>query len=96
MVVLGVVEPLKNRGENKLEIYNSFTILLLSYCLLSFTPYVLDADARYQVGFGMVILTVQNIVVNMVIVGKDPVRMVYLRCRRNYIRRRIIKNRLLR
>ena len=57
MIHLGQVEPMKNRLENRLEMYNSFTILLLSYCLCCFTPFVLDANARYEVGFAMVFLT---------------------------------------
>ena len=47
MVNLGQVEPLSTRKENKLEMYNSWSILCLTYCLLCLTQFVPDAHARY-------------------------------------------------
>ena len=71
--------------------YNSYTILLLSYCLCCFTPFVLDANARYEVGFAMVFLTAQNILVNLIIIGKTPARRAFLRLRFKYYIRNKIK-----
>lgn len=70
MIVIGQIEPLINRQDNAIEMYNSFSILLLTYCLLCLTQFVPDANARYQVGFGMIGLTGQNILVNIYIVGR--------------------------
>ena len=91
MIVIGQIEPLINRQDNAIEMYNSFSILLLTYCLLCLTQFVPDANARYQVGFGMIGLTGQNILVNIYIVGRQPVRELFLRCRAKWIHRDIVK-----
>ena len=70
MINLGQIEPLPTLYANRIEIYNSFSILLLIYCLLCLTQFVPDANARYQVGFGMIGLTGQNILVNIFIVTR--------------------------
>ena len=75
---------------NRLEIYNSFTILCLTYCLLCFTPFVLDADARYQMGYVMIILTTQNILVNIFLIGQDPIRLLKLKIKSKWMRRNLI------
>ena len=91
MAVLALVRPLEDRTTNLLEIYNSFTILCMSYCLLCFTEFVLDPGARYQMGFVMVILTVKNICVNLYVVGSGPARMCKLRCKSRWLRRKQIQ-----
>ena len=57
MVNLGEVEPLSTRKANRMELYNSWSILNIMYCLLCLTMFVPDANARYQVGFAMIALT---------------------------------------
>jgi len=47
MIVLASVKPLESASANELEIYNSFMLLAMSYCLMTFTPFVVDAQARY-------------------------------------------------
>ena len=69
MILLGLVEPLSSRHQNRVEIFNNFMILVMSYCLISFTDYAPDPEARYTMGYGLVVLTIFNIVVNVWIVG---------------------------
>ena len=40
MINLGQIEPLLHRSDNRIEIYNSCSVLLLTYCLLSYTAFV--------------------------------------------------------
>ena len=47
MINLGQIEPMLNQSDNRVEIYNSFSILLLTYCLLCFTQFIPDAATRY-------------------------------------------------
>ena len=74
MMLLALVKPLESPSANKMELYNSFMILLMTYCLMCFTPFALDAMARYTMGYVMVALTVKNIVVNIYVVSQKPVR----------------------
>ena len=70
MTLLALVKPLADRQTNRMEVYNSFTLLCIAYCLLCFTPFAADPGARYQIGFALVFLTCQNIVVNIAIVSR--------------------------
>ena len=47
MIVIGMLEPLVDPFTNNLELYNSYSIIVLSYCLLLFTDFVPDPMARY-------------------------------------------------
>ena len=87
MVILCTVKPLEDQPTNWMEIYNSIMILLMTYCLMCFTPFVLDAMARYTMGYVLVILTVKNIVVNIYFVARNPVRQSYLRCKVRWAKR---------
>ena len=57
MMVLAHFKPLITMQSNKLETYNSFTILTMIYCLMCFTELTLDPEARYTMGYVLVILT---------------------------------------
>ncbi len=69
MVVLASIRPLEDLPANKLETYNSFMILLMTYCLMCFTPLALDPEARYTMGFVLVFLSAKNIAVNIYLVS---------------------------
>ena len=91
MLVLAHYKPLRTSQYNNLEIYNSFMILLMTYCLMCFTNFALDPEARYTMGYVLVFLTAKNIVVNIYIVSQDPFRRSYLRCKVRYYSRQQIK-----
>lgn len=58
IIMVGLAKPLPTPFENKLELYNNFSILVVSYCLLCFTEFVPDPMARYNIGYAMILLTV--------------------------------------
>ena len=84
MATLGLVKPLSDLPTNRLEMYNAFSLLCLTYCLMCFTPFAIDAEARYTMGYVMVILTVLNILINVYVVGSGPARMCKLRCKNRW------------
>ena len=47
-----------------------------------FTDFVPDPIIRYNVGFVMIFLTVQNIVVNLTIIARSPIKQIFLRFKR--------------
>lgn len=57
ITMLGLVSPLAEKIDNKIDMYDNITMLFLSYCLFLFTDFVPDAFIRYQVGFFMIFLT---------------------------------------
>ena len=74
IVMIGLARPLATPFENKQEMYNNFSILLISYCLLCFTLFVPEPETRYNIAYVLILLTIQNIVVSLIIIGSDPVR----------------------
>ena len=87
LMMVGLARPLPTPFDNKLEMYNNFSILVLSYCLLCFTPFVIDPDTRYDMGYIMILLTIQNILVGLVFIGIQPIKMIHLRMKRCIIHR---------
>ena len=52
-----------------------------------FTDFVPDPITRYNVGFAMIFLTVQNIIFNLTIIARTPIRQIILRLKRCCARR---------
>ena len=92
MVILCTVKPLEDEPTNRMEIYNSVMILCMTYCLMCFTPFALDARARYTMGYVLVLLTCKNIFVNIYFVARNPMRESYLRCKVRWAKRQKISN----
>lgn len=42
-------------------------------------------ETRYNIGYGLVLLTIQNIVVGLVIIAATPVRLSYLSLKKSYL-----------
>ena len=87
MIHIGMVEPYPTPIENKLEVYNNYSILWLSYCLFCYTDYVPDPQARYTIGFLMIFLTGQNLIVNLYVIAQEPLHKIKLKLKRAWILR---------
>ena len=83
-----------DRRENRIEIFNNFIILVLSYCLFCFTDFVPDANGRYSMGYVMAALTILNIIINLFFVGQGPFRKLKLRCKQKMLIRKAQKEKL--
>ena len=91
LFIIGLVKPLESRAANRMEMYNTFTILTMSYCLMCFTQLALDPEARYTMGYILVGLTIKNLLVNISFVMKDPLRRFKLSCKVKWATRSQIK-----
>jgi hypothetical protein len=80
--MVGLAQPLETSFENKQELYNNFSVLILCYCLLMFTDFIDDAELRYNIGYAMVLLIIQNILVSLYFISLQPARQLCLRCKR--------------
>ncbi len=54
---------------NHLELFNELSILLSSYHLFAFTPFLDSPSLQYLLGWSLIGLITLNIVVNMLVVG---------------------------
>ena len=69
IIFIGQEEPLANKMSNRIDIYNNYFIVVVGYCLLCFTDFVPDPQARYTIGYGLIIITLGNVIVNLLIVS---------------------------
>ena len=63
------VKPGVNLPENKLNLFDDFTIVLVLDCLVCCTDLLHDGRARYAVGFLIVYLTLQNLLINLALLA---------------------------
>ena len=61
---------------NRLEMFNEVCTLFNTYFLIVFTDYVEDRIVKYNVGYGLVLVVIINMVVNLsLIVGSSAMDM---------------------
>lgn len=78
---------MENRPINRMEVFNSIMVMLMIYCLMCYTPLVVDPEARYMMGFAMVGLVGLNVLANIVVVTIDPVKQSCKRCKVRWAKR---------
>jgi len=64
LIYVGLVEPHRNKADQALDLANEFLLILTSYCLLVFSTWVPDTNARHLTGLVQVALVVIIIVIN--------------------------------
>ena len=67
ITVIGLVEPMIEKTENRMQLFNEFFFLLLSYHLLPLTDFVLNIDTRNFVANGLIIVTLSNLAANILV-----------------------------
>ena len=96
LIIQGADFPSFFISNKKLDLYNNFSILLIASQLFCFTSFVPDAGARSLVGWSMIIITGQNIVVNLFVSLRGPVYNAYMWIKRAYILRKKTKGKTAR
>jgi hypothetical protein len=71
ILYLVVFRPLDDPKQNKIEIFTEICILFFIYCLLGFTDYVKDAEAKSKVGAFAIGIFFLNILVSLLSVVRD-------------------------
>ena len=51
MMYIGFVEPFTSKEVNRLETFNEFMLILISYTYLLYTDYISDIEMRYLIGW---------------------------------------------
>ena len=67
LAYLITVRPFNSSLLNNMEIFNEGCLLLASYHVYLFTDYSPDPVFRYKVGWSLVVLTLVNMLLNLVI-----------------------------
>lgn len=62
-----------SKVEQRLEMFDNVTILSLTYTLLCFTEFVKDPSARYEIGYAMILIVMQNVTVHITLLSIEPI-----------------------
>jgi hypothetical protein len=82
-------KPFSNEFTNRVNLFNEFTILMVSYHLPLLTDFVDDVHIQYNVGYSIMAFTLSNILVNSLIMIIKDLKLALYKilnfCRRRYI-----------
>lgn len=95
LLCLILVNPLPSKSENRLEIFNNWTLVCMSYVLLFMTEIADTPMVRYNFGYGLISFTVINILVNLIVISKDPIAVFKEKIKVKYRRYKLGKSSFL-
>jgi len=70
------VKPYEDPFQNKLEVFNELFVLLSTYLILLFSPFLDNMNIKYNIGWVLVGIVCLNMVINMLIMLYRTFRMV--------------------
>jgi len=94
LIYIGGVQPFDTKLKNQIEMFNEFSICILTIQMTLFTDFVSSADAQFDAGWQMVGLMVFNMFCNLLLVllfGVKGVRLLLIKYGR-IIHRQISKH----
>lgn len=65
MTVIGLVEPMTSKSENRMQLFNEFFVLTFAYFLLPLTEFTTDLTTRDYVGKILIAIYLFNLGVNI-------------------------------
>mmetsp|Transcript_34567 Transcript_34567/g.25697 ORF Transcript_34567/g.25697 Transcript_34567/m.25697 type:complete len:150 (-) Transcript_34567:474-923(-) len=75
------IAPFSENLLNYLEYFNEFTVLVISYFLIFFTDFSDDKEMEYLLGWVVIVMTLFNILVNLIVIIKLTSRNLYIKAR---------------
>ena len=67
IAVTGITEPMIIISENRMQLFNEFSVLVISYHLFPLTEFLTDLEARNIVGQSLIAVTLFNLGVNIML-----------------------------
>ena len=83
-IYYGGVQPFDTRFRRRIDLFNEFSILLITWHMMCFTDFVLSSDTQWLVGWSMIFCICLNAFVNISIVLGVGSRLIYLVCYKYY------------
>ena len=72
------MQPAKSSADNKLNLFDDISLVLIITCLVCCTEVLNDGYGRYMVGWLILIITLQNVIVNIAISLIGPITKIRL------------------
>ena len=95
MAYTGIAKPFAEPIHNRLEILAEVLILINSYFMMLYSPFVVDEEARYTMGFYNIWIIKAHIAVNLVIIIYTIVHMIkkqFRKCQLKHLRAKRLKD----
>jgi len=67
------------------DLFNEYSVLLITWHMMCYTDFVLDPDTQWLVGWSMIVCICLNALVNIVIVLGVGGKLIYLVCLKYYL-----------
>ena len=83
-------KPLETNKANYLECFNDCTLIVLTYSMWCFTDMVPEADTRYNVGYGFIVVSLANIAVHLLNMLIETIYRARLSYKRHKYQQRLI------
>jgi len=80
----GGVQPFETRFRRRLDLFNEYSILLITWHMMCYTDYVVRVDTQWLVGWSMIICISFNALVNIIIILGSGGKSIYLLCIKCY------------
>ena len=94
-VYLLALWPLEKNRDNKLEVYNEITILLLLYHLMCFSDMVPEHQIRYSIGYSYIVCACTDICLHLVLILRENIRNVRLKIKKKIYERKRAKKSIM-
>ena len=83
--------PLAGRQTNLFEVYNDYTLLLLTYLLWCFTDIVGEAETRHALGFVFIAVSLTNVAVHVIFMASGSFSTLKDKCKKRCCKQRKTK-----
>ena len=85
-IYYGGVQPFDTRFRRRIDLFNEYSILLITWHIMCYTDFVVSSDMQWLVGWSMILCICLNAFVNISIVLGLGGKLIYLVCYKYYKR----------
>ena len=75
-------KPMESLQANLIEVFNDYTLLVLTYFLWCFTDIVGEAETRYELGYIFIAVVLGNVACHLLLMVKSSLIDFKIRCQR--------------
>ena len=82
-----------SRSKTNLEYFNEIILLFVLYTVFCFSPWIYDAEIKFNIGYLAILVVVLHLVVNLSLILTSTCKLMKMKCRRKLYMRRYRRDR---
>lgn len=83
----------ESRSKSNLEYFNEIILLFVLYTVFCFSPWIYDAEIKFNIGYLVILVVMLHIVVNLLLMLISTCKLLKTKCRRKFVMRRYRRDR---